>query len=127
MKSVHIIYQAGRDNANTDALSRSPQLPPPTEDMADTDTDIPVAVVTTSNMHDLDVSTLLGMEPGQPVLSELAMEQQKDPALAQIIAFIENEELPAEEKRTKAVVAQASVLSLVDNILYYVDSKQGDK
>ena len=39
------------------------------------DTDIQVAVVTTSNMHDLDVSTLLGMEPGQPVLSELAMEQ----------------------------------------------------
>ena len=125
VKSVHIIYWAGRDNTNADALSRNPQLPPPTENMADTN--VQVAVVTTSNMHNLDVSTLLGMEPGQPVPSELAIEQQKDPALAQIIAFIENEELSAEEKRAKAVVAQASVLTLVDNILYYVDSKQGDK
>ena len=125
VKSVHIIYRAGRDNANADALSRNPQLPPPTEDMADTN--VQVAVVTTSSMHDLDVTTLLGMEPGQPVPSELALEQRKDPALAQIIAFIENEELPAEEKRAKVVVAQASVLTLVDNILYYVDSKQGDK
>ena len=112
---VQIIYLAGRDNANADALSCNPQLPPPTEDIADTD--IQVAVVTTSNMHDNDVSTLLGMEPGQPVLSEFAMEQRKDPALAQNIAFIENEELPAKEKRAKAVVAQASVLMLVDNLL----------
>ena len=57
------------------------------------------------------------MEPGQLVPSELALEQRKDPALAQIIAFIEKEELPAEKKRAKAVVAQASVLTLVDNIL----------
>ena len=91
------------------------------------DTDVQVAVVTTSHMHDMDVSTFLRMEPGQPVPSEVAREQRKDPAPAQIIAFIENETLPAEEKRAKAVVVQASVLTLVDNILYYVDSKQGDR
>ena len=67
------------------------------------------------------------MDPGQSVPSELALDQRKDPALAQIIAFMENDELPAEEKRAKAVVAQASVLTLVDDILYYVDSKQGNK
>ena len=59
------------------------------------DTDIQVAVVTTSNIHDLDVTTLLRMEPGQSVPSELALEQRKDPAFAQIIAFMENVELPA--------------------------------
>ena len=69
-------------------------------------------------MHDLDVSTLLRMEPGQPVPSELTIEQRKDPALAQIVAFIENEELPAEEKkRAKAVVAQGIS---VDTILAVV-------
>ena len=46
VKSVHIFYRAGRDNVNAAALSRNPQLPPPTEDMADTD--VQVAVVTTS-------------------------------------------------------------------------------
>ena len=56
------------------------------------------------------------MEPGQPVPSKLAMEQHIDPAYASFI-----EELPAEEKRAKAVVAQASVLTVVVNILYYVD------
>ena len=34
VKSVHIFYRAGRDNVNAAALSRNPQLPPPTEDMA---------------------------------------------------------------------------------------------
>ena len=123
-KSLHIVYRAGRDNANTDTLSRNPQLPPPTEDMADTD--VQITVVTTSNMHDVDVTMLLRLDPGQSVPSELALEQRQDPALAQIIAFVENDELPA-EKRAKAVVAQASVLTLVDNVLYYVDSKQGNK
>ena len=51
VKSLHIVYRAGRDNANADALSRNPQLPPPTEEMADTD--VQVAVVTTSNIHDV--------------------------------------------------------------------------
>ena len=110
LKSVQIIYLAGRDKKNADALSRNPQLPATTEDMADTD--VQVAVVSTSHMHDLDVSTLLRMESGQPVPSELTMEQRKDQKRI---------------KRAKAVAAQASVLTLVDNILYYVHSKQGDR
>ena len=38
------------------------------------------------------------------------MEEQKNQALAQIIAFVENEELPAEQKKAKIVEAQASML-----------------
>ena len=33
LMSVQIIYRAGRDNANADALPYNPQLPPPREDM----------------------------------------------------------------------------------------------
>ena len=43
-------------------LSRNPQLPASTEDMADTD--VEVAVVTTTNTPELDINTLLEMETG---------------------------------------------------------------
>ena len=46
-------------------LSRNPQLPASTEDMADTD--VEVAVVTTTNTPELDINTLLEMETGQLV------------------------------------------------------------
>ena len=116
VKSVQIIYRAGKDNANADALSRNPQLTALAEDMADTD--VQVAAITTTNAPELDITSLLKMEPWQSVPDGLGPEQWKDPALAEIIAFIEKEELPAEEKRAKIVVAQASMLTMVDDILY---------
>ena len=125
VKSVQIIYRAGKDNANADALSRNPQLPAPAEDMADTD--VQVAAITTTNAPELDITSLLEMEPGQSVPDGLGPEQRKDPALAELIAFIVKEELPAEEKRAKIVVAQASMLTMVDDILYYVDPKQENR
>lgn len=74
VKSLQIIYRAGKDNANADALSpsRNLHLPAPAQDMADTN--IQVAVVTTTYEPELDINRLLEMEPGQSVPSGLGPE-----------------------------------------------------
>ncbi len=114
MRSIHIIYRARKDNASADALSRNPRFPAPAIDMEEMD--VHVASVTTSNPSELNSSILLEAEPGISVPGDFSAEQRKDPAIAEFVAFMEREELPADEKRARKIGAQSSFLSLVDGI-----------
>ena len=120
VKDVQITHRAGKENVNADALSRSPQAPPPTCE-AD-DCTIQVAAVDTDI-----VSSLLDSDPVQPnALSEInfATEQWKDPWIRDMISFLKDGKLPDDETRSRKVAAQAPHYSLVSDILYYIDPRR---
>ena len=121
VRSLHITYRAGKDNMNADALSRNPQLPAPVKDTGDAE--VQVAAVTSDNTQELEIAELLGVAPAAPISGDFAGEQCKDPVMADIITIMESGVLPADEKQAKKIAAQSSVLALVDDILYYLDTR----
>ena len=71
-----------------------------------------------------DIATLLNSNPANLVTESFADEQRKDPDLLEIINFIQKEELPHEEKRARKIAVQASLFTMEDDMLCYVDPKQ---
>ena len=53
-----------------------------------------------------------------------AEEQRTDPDLQEIVDFLEKEELPYEQKRAQKIALQASLFTIEDQILFYIDPKQ---
>ena len=53
------------------------------------------------------------------------MEQEKDLELQCLQQFIEYGILPADEKEVRKLVAQALNFVIVNNVLYFVDTKGG--
>lgn len=51
-------------------------------------------------------------------------EQRKDEKVAQIIEFLEKGKLPYEEDRARVIVLQQSLFAIIDQTLYYIDSKK---
>ena len=117
IRTLSIIYKSGKSNTNADALSRNPTLPSPPEALIDTE--VQVAVVSATKTPEL-----LQTDPGSSVHSDLDAEQRQDPVLADMIAYLEENKLPAEEKRARKIAAQALHMTLLDGILYYIDPKQ---
>ena len=61
------------------------------------------------------------MEPTNPATDEFGSKQRKDTVITEIIAYLEQDELPRDQKRARKVAAQSSQFALIDGILYYVD------
>ena len=70
-----------------------------------------------------DIESLLRMDPETVMPIDFSREQKKDPQVCEIICFLENGEIPTEEKRAKKVVLQQTLFAIVNKILYYVDPK----
>ena len=120
-KSVQILYRAGRENVNADALSRNPSGLVPEEPT--------VEEVTVANICSRqEVSELLGAQP-IPNLGngEFVKEQQRDGDLKDIVKFLQDETLPADTKLARRLAAQAESFTLVEGILYFLDSRRGEK
>ena len=121
IKEVKIIYRSGKSNLNADALSRNPQAPAPKEGIAQTD--VQVSLVDSA---EVSVETLLQAEPELSPLAgvdSLPQEQRKDPALLEIIQFLESGVLPADEGRARKIALQSSLFSLVDDVLFFMNTK----
>ena len=121
IKEVKIIYRSGKSNLNADALSRNPQAPAPKEGIAQTD--VQVSLVDSA---EVSVETLLQAEPELSPLAgvdSMPQEQRKDPALLEIIQFLESGVLPADEGRARKIALQSSLFSLVDDVLFFMNTK----
>ncbi|KAL5515979.1 hypothetical protein EMCRGX_G001235 [Ephydatia muelleri] len=114
-KHVHIIYKSGKSNSNADALSRSPVGTPGGE----ADEEVQVTVVQSRS-----ISHILESSPTVGELSDLKEEQRKDPSIQEIIAFLQQNVLPADEKKARKMALQGPLFCIVDDILYFVDQKK---
>ena len=114
-KHVHIIYKSGKSNSNADALSRSPVGTPGGE----VDEEVQVTVV-----QGMSISHLLESSPTVDEQSDLKEEQRKDPSIQEIIAFLQQNVLPADEKKARKMALQGPLFCIVDDILYFVDLKK---
>ena len=68
-----------------------------------------------------DIQALLQSAPLPRDQQLFALEQQKDP---EIVAFLEKDELPSDEKRTCCIALQSPLFALVDGVLFFLDSKE---
>ena len=129
VKEVNIIYRSGKTNLSADALSRSPQAPPPA---GSDDNEIQVAAVTSHSDKETSIQSLLQLEPGResnhPNESvSFASEQRKDPHVKEIIQFLEKGELPHDPTRARKIAVQGPLFTLVDDVLFYLDPKHNDR
>ena len=60
-------------------------------------------------------------------LDKFSTEQQKDPSVQEIIASLSTGKLPDCDQRAKRIAAQVLSLALVNGVLYFLDSKGGDR
>ena len=125
IRNVDIIYRAGRDNANADALSRQPHLPAPAVGTVDDD-----AQVLSIETSDMDISSLLELKP-ELITSEynshgFSEEQKKDEEILSMIRFQQEKILPEDTANARRIAAQAPMFTMIEEILYYLDDKQPD-
>ena len=123
IKSVTIMYRAGRENASADALSRSPVSSPPSHGIGQDETQ--VSAVTTD--PDQDLSSLLHAAPTTGEQLDYSSEQLKDPELKELMLYLKQDVLPDNAERSKKLVAKATQFTLMDGVLIYLDHNHGDR
>ena len=126
LKDIHIVYRPGRLNATADTLSRSPHSESPAIGEGEHETQVPAVQST-----DLDedsradrIEDLLIEPPRTMIGTSFEEEQMKDPAVAEVITFLETEQLPREDKRARRIALQKSLFVREKGMLFYADPKQ---
>ena len=122
---MEIIHRAGMNNQHVDALSQQPVLPAPPD--LETNSEDQVAHISSSGDSKPDtISSLLCEDPnpgGNHESKSFAEQQLRDPSLQPIIQYLSKNVLPAEPQCTAKVVAQASMYTIFDHILYFDGQK----
>lgn len=113
---VHITYRPGSQNAKADALSRNP-----------VQTAAVNTVVAQVESLDCDLSHLLNAAPVEQPSSDMGVEQRKDLKLKQFMDYLETGMLPDDVREAKHLVAQSMPFAVVDDILYFVDSRKHNR
>ena len=109
---LDIQYRPGRTNTRADALSRYP-VPLLAEDCTKTQTPAVVALVETAKSPE---------QSGDTDRKELLGDRQlQDPRLGEIIRYLVNEELPADNRRARELLPSHSDFAVVDGVLYRVE------
>ena len=132
IKSVNIIYRAGRENKSADALSRSPVSPAPSHGIGQDEAQV-AALTTTTSVDQQPVDTTTHRE--LPVLLQstatpehthpsFGSEQEKDPDLKELMLYLDHEQLPNDPERSRKLAAKASQFVLV---VHYLDHSRGDR
>jgi len=122
IKEVRIVYRTGKSNIKADALSRSPHSLTPKEA---TETEVQVTAVMDGNRD--DITTLLQADPVDKPTTALQEDQRRDPDLLELVRYMEEGILPADQQKARKLVLQAQTFVILDDILYYVDSKRGNQ
>ena len=100
-------------------------LSPPFED--DSAEEVQVALVTSQETDDADITTILLKPPYVPDgFPSFADEQWNDHELQPLILYLRDGELPDDVNLTKRTVVESALYTMADNILYYVGSKSSE-
>ena len=121
VRNVQITYRAGRENANADALSRCPVG----GETVDTSVpDVQVAQIQTAE----DITEFLQIPlSGSDTAVHYSQEQEKDPEILEMRNFLSQRQLPDDLQRAKRIAAQATSFALVDDVVYFIDSKRNHR
>ena len=125
LRSIKIVYRPGKDNASADALSRCPISAPHNDIVVDD----PVQIAQLESSSPV-ITDQLNAEPfklGMSQTVDFASEQSKDPVVNDMIQFLTTGTLPDDVQRSRKVAAQAPSFTMIDNILYYLDSTKRDR
>ena len=106
---LHIHHRSGKKNTNADALSRYPVLS--TESTSSTHQVLEVVAATNPSWE--------SAKGGEPTLSTL---QRADPQIAPIVEYLEKGELLEDDKRARELALTKSQYTIVDSVLYRVES-----
>ena len=122
VRRVTIVYRAGRENACTDALSRSPYGPAPVLGIAEGEFQV-------SSIASKDATSLLQTTPEATKnrQSDYSMEQRRDPELRAMIEFLGENKLPDDSSQAKKIAAQESQFTFTDGVLYFIDHRYGNQ
>ena len=110
IKQVSIVYCSGKENVGADALSRCPQC-------------IDGAKAKVASIHTDTITSLLQSDPLQNIEDSFAEQQQKDSWIRDMSLYLEHGNLPEDENQGRKIAAQSVHFAILDDILYYVDSK----
>ena len=122
IRNLEIVYRAGKENTNADALSRNPM--PQTKPESEMVTDVQIASVAS-----MDCSELLQLSPDSVTVpdGDLSVQQAEDPECQLLLEFLLQGKLPEEADDAKRVAAQATQFDVLDGVLCYVGPKGGSQ
>ena len=121
IRLIDIVHRAGKESQHADALSRQPVLPAPPDD--GTSKEVQIALISSEAE---DISTLLHKKPDDDTNSSNSFheEQLRDPALYPIMNYLSKGVLPEDSQVAAKLVAEASLYTMADEILYYIGQKK---
>ena len=79
---------------------------------------------------EMNIMDMLNLEPSnsnEAHFSDFAQEQQKDQSVLEMLNFLKDGKLPSDQQRAKKVTLQGNTFTIIDDTLYYVDSKNGNR
>ena len=121
IKEIELQFRSGRENVVADSLSRCPTGQPPAKGEAEDEFQV-------AQIDSKSISSLLEEVPSHAIKKDsLLEEQQKDPWVKQMVNHLENGLLPTDDRQVKKLVNQAAHFALVEDILYFIDSKKGNR
>ena len=122
IKQIDIIHRSGKNNLHVDCLSRQPVMPAPPEE--DINVEVQIGMISCENNT---IDALLQKEPEDTRNKSddrFSDEQFKDQELKPIILYLKEGMLPDDDKLAKKTVAEATLYTIFNDILYYIGPTQ---
>ena len=122
IRDLKIRYRPGRSNTNVDALSRSAQVPAPSERIGEAELQVSVIQSGIDLQGDVIIEELLQQGGMLAQVDSLAAEQRQDPELVEIVEYVAKGTLPADPNRFRKIVLLSPQFSLIDDALFLADT-----